>query len=102
MQHRAWRANRKGINLMGKSSEGKKKSCRIRYQLAQNREISFCLWAGLEKRETSIIITGMALVVITYDEGLNESILQTRKGFSGKSCVFKEKVIPSGIALVNK
>lgn len=69
---------RRGINLMWKSSERKKIiSCRIRYQLAQNREISFCLWAGLEERETSIIITGMALVVIAYDEGLNESILQT-------------------------
>lgn len=77
-------------------------SCRIRYQLAQNREISFCLWAGLEKRETSIIITGMALVAIAYDEGLNESILHTQKGFSGESCVFKEKVTPSGTALVNR
>lgn len=77
-------------------------SCRIRYQLAQNREISFCLWAGWEKRETSIIITGMALVAIAYDEGLNESILQTQKGFSGESCVFKEKVTPSGTALVNR
>lgn len=95
--------NRKGINLMWKSSERKKIiSCRIRYQLAQNREISFCLWAGLEKKEMSITITGMALVVIAYDEGLSESILQTQKGFSGESCVFKEKVIPSGTALVNK
>lgn len=44
----------------------------------------------------------MALVVIAYDEGLNESILQTQKGFSGERCVFKEKAIPSGTALVSK
>lgn len=44
----------------------------------------------------------MAPIVIAYDEGLNESILQTQKGFSGESCVFKGKVIPSGTALVTK
>lgn len=44
----------------------------------------------------------MALVVIASNEGLNESILQAQKGFSGERCVFKEKVIPSGTALVNK
>lgn len=52
--------------------------CRVRHQLAQNREISFCLWAGLEKREMSIRITGMDVVVIAYDEGLNEPIIQKR------------------------
>lgn len=59
---------------------GKKKIIlyRIRHQLAQNREISFCLWAELEKREMSVRITKMNVAVIEYDEGLNESIIQTK------------------------
>lgn len=85
---------RKSINSCGNHLREKTVSCRRRHQLAQKREIGFCLWAGLEEREMSVRITGMDVVVIAYDEGLNESIIQkkTEKVLAVMALVLMTKV----------